>query len=70
MNIEKDKKLKEEYERKKNLNEQKLFSKTVRDSNMRPVFPKNKNRPLAITKNEFYAKNKNEIKENNEKISK
>ena len=65
--LEKDKKIKEEIERKKNLNEQKIFSKTVRDSNMRPVFPKNKNRPLAITKNEFYAKNKNEIKENNEK---
>ena len=64
--IEKDKKLKEEYERKKNLNEQKLFSKTVRDSNMRPVFPKNKNKQMTLTKNEFYDKNKNENKKNKE----
>ena len=65
--LEKDKKIKEEIEKKKNLNEQKIFSKTVRDSNMRPVFPKNKNKPMAITKNEFYVKNKNEIKEDSEK---
>ena len=64
--IEKDKKLKEEYERKKNLNEQKLFSKTVRDSNMRPVFPKNNNKQMTLTKNEFYDKNKNENKKNKE----
>ena len=64
--IEKDKKLKEEYLKKKNLKEQKLFSKTVRDSNMRPVFPKNKNKQMTLTKNEFYEKSNNENKENNE----
>ena len=61
--IEKDKKLREEYEKKKNINEQKLFSKTVRDSNMRPIFPKSKNKQMALTKNGFYDKNKNENKE-------
>ena len=53
VSIEQDKKLKEEKERKKNINEQKLFSKTVRESNMRPIFPKNKNRQLNLTKNCF-----------------
>ena len=55
--IEQDQKLKEEKERKKNINEQKLFSKTVRESNMRPVFPKNKNRQFNLTKNCFNIKN-------------
>ena len=55
---------KEEFERKKNFNEQKLFSKTVRDSNMRPVFPKNKNKQMSTTKKGFDKKNKNEQKEN------
>ena len=71
--IEKDKKLKEEIEKKKNINEQKLFSKTVRDSNMRPVFPKNKNKQMNMTKNVFYDKNKSEKKiseENEEFIAK
>ena len=71
--IEKDKKLKEENEKKKNINEQKLFSKTVRDSNMRPVFPKNKNKQMNMTKNAFYDKNKSEKKiseENEEFIAK
>ena len=58
--------MKEEYLKKKNLKEQKLFSKTVRDSNMRPVFPKNKNKQMTLTKNEFYEKSNNENKENNE----
>ena len=40
-----------------NINEQKLFSKTVRESNMRPVFPKNKNRQFNLTKNCFNIKN-------------
>ena len=62
--IEKDKRIKEEFERKKNINEQKLFSKTVRDSNMRPVFPKNKNKQMITTKKGFDNKNKNEQKEN------
>ena len=62
--IEKDKRIKEEFERKKNINEQKLFSKTVRDSNMRPVFPKNKNKQMSTTKKGFDNKNKNEQKEN------
>ena len=53
VSIEQDKKLKEEKEKKKNINEQKLFSKTVRESNMRPIFPKNKNRQLNLTKNCF-----------------
>ena len=65
--VEKDKKLKEEIMRKKNINEQKIFSKTVRDSNMRPVFPKNKSKQMTATKNGFYDKNKNEDKENDEK---
>ena len=71
--IKKDKKLKEENEKKKNINEQKLFSKTVRDSNMRPVFPKNKNKQMNMTKNAFYDKNKSEKKiseENEEFIAK
>ena len=51
--IEQENKLKEENQRKKNINEQKLFSKTVRESNMRPIFPKNKNRQLNLTKNCF-----------------
>ena len=52
--IEKDKKIKEEEkERKKNIKEQKLFSKTVRESNMRPIFPKNKNKQFNMTKNAF-----------------
>ena len=62
--IEKDKKLKEEFEKRKNINEQKLFSKTVRDSNMRPVFPKNKNKQMTSTKNGFYENNKDENREN------
>ena len=63
VSIEQDKKLKEEKERKKNINEQKLFSKTVRESNMRPIFPKNKNRQLNLTKNCFsirFINNENE----------
>ena len=65
--IEKDKKIKEENERKKNIKEQQLFSKTVRESNMRPVFPKNKNRQFNSTNNEFNKKranNKEKGKEN------
>ena len=57
--IEQENKLKEEKERKKNINEQKLFSKTVRESNMRPIFPKNKNRQLNLTKNCFSIRNTN-----------
>ena len=62
--IEKDKKLKEEQDKMKNINEQKLFSKTVRDSNMRPIFPKNKSKQLTSTKIGF---NNNII--NNKKIN-
>ena len=57
--IEQENKLKEEKERKKNINEQKLFSKTVRESNMRPIFPKNKNRQLNLTKNCFSIRHTN-----------
>ena len=57
--IEQENKLKEENERKKNINEQKLFSKTVRESNMRPIFPKNKNRQLNLTKNCFSIRHTN-----------
>ena len=57
--IEQEKKLKEEKERKKNIDEQKLFSKTVRESNMRPIFPKNKNRQLNLTKNCFSIRHTN-----------
>ena len=71
--IEKDKKIKEENLKKKNINEQKIFSKTVRDSNMRPVFPKNKKQQMNMTKNAFFDKNKNEKKtseENEENVMK
>ena len=62
--IEQENKLKEEKERKKNINEQKLFSKTVRESNMRPIFPKNKNRQVNLTKNCFSIRHNNNEKEN------
>ena len=61
--IEKNNKIKEENQRKKNIKDQQLFSKTVRESNMRPVFPKNKNRQFNSTNNEFNKKKSN-IKEN------
>ena len=54
--MEQDNKIKEEKERKKNIKEQKLFSKTVRESNMRPAFPKNKNKQFNLTNNGFNHK--------------
>ncbi len=57
--VENDKKIKEEKERIKNIKEQKLFSKTVRESNMRPVFPKNKNKQFNLTKNGFNSNHTN-----------
>ena len=65
--VEKDKKIKEEIERKKNIDEQKLFSKTVRDSNMRPVFPKKINKQINSTKDGIEDKNINKINEDKEK---
>ena len=62
--IEKAQKIREEMDKKKIMNEQKLFSKTVRDSNMRPVFPKNKNKQMNSTKNGFNV-NQNINKEDN-----
>ena len=56
--LEQAKKQNEERERKKNLEEQKFFSKTVRESNKRPIFPKNKNKQFNLTKTGFNHKNK------------
>ena len=65
--IEKDRKIKEEKEKIKNIKEQKLFSQTVRQSNMRPIFPKNKNKQFNLTKNGFNKNNKtNEIEKTND----
>ena len=65
--VEKDKKIKEEIEKKKNIDEQKLFSKTVRDSNMRPVFPKKINKQINSTKDRIEYKNINKLNEDKEK---
>ena len=66
--LEQENKIKEEKERKKNIKEQKLFSKTVRESNMRPIFPKNKNKQFNLTKTGFNH-NKNHTENNNININ-
>ena len=64
--IEQNDKKKEEKEKIRNIKEQKLFSQTVRQSNMRPVFPKNKNKQFNLTKTGFNKNNKsNEIEKTN-----
>ena len=56
-----------EKDKKKNIDEQKLFSKTVRDSNMRPVFPKKINKQINSTKDGIDNKNINKLNEDKEK---